>query len=394
MAFGVTSAGFVKKTLSDLLDELAVALREALGQPGLNTGSDSAIGQILGVFGERLAELWELGESLDGALDLDTASGEALDNLALIVGRARLPASNASTTLTVNLNAGVTLPSGQIVSADGAPTIRFVTTASATNSGGSPADVSVTASCETTGTVQLLADTLTVIETPYSGWNTVTNDAAVDSGRARETDTEFRLRIAESRNNSGAGTVDAIRADVAAVSTIRQVSVINNPTASTVDGVAAHSFEVVVVGDDTTDEDNAIAQAIWDNRPAGISETGTNDTGVAIDAIDIERTMNFTRATEKRVVIEVDIVIDDTFSLSDGDDDIAAALDAYLATFKIGDDVKISKLYGSVFSVAGVADIDEIRLAFYPSSPTAANLTVGVREIATLDVADVTVTHV
>lgn len=394
MAFGVTASGFIKKPLSDLLSEMATALKTALGQPGLNTGSDSAAGQTLGVLADQLSELWEVAEAIDAATDIDSAEGEALDRLGAIVGLKRFGATEATATLTVNLNAGVTLPAGQIVSADGAPTLRFTTDADATNSGGSPADIQVTATALDTGSVIIDADVLTVIDTPYSGWNSVTNDDPINSGRARETDTEYRLRIHALQTTTGSGTIDAIRADVASVETVESVYVINNPTDAVVDGVAAHSFEVVVVGADTTAEDNAIAQAIWDNRPAGIQETGTNDTGTATDTIGEERTIAFTRATEKQLLVEVDIVVNDDFDLTNGDDDIADALVAYIDSLDIGDDVKLSKLYGPINAILGIDDIDEIRIAFDPDTPSTSNLAVTVRQIARLSPGDVTVTHI
>src|SRR5262245_16910771 len=90
-SFGVTPEGFKQKTTQDLLAEVQDAERATFG-PGINLLATSVFGQLNGVFVGRLGELWEVAAAIYRSLYPDSASGEALDNVAAITGALRLGA--------------------------------------------------------------------------------------------------------------------------------------------------------------------------------------------------------------------------------------------------------------------------------------------------------------
>ena len=93
--FGVTEQGFVLKTLQDHLTEIEQEQRAAtaLG-PSINQQADSVLGQLNGIFADKLAEASEVQQAIYRSLQPAFSSGEALDNLAALSGVFRLPGIN------------------------------------------------------------------------------------------------------------------------------------------------------------------------------------------------------------------------------------------------------------------------------------------------------------
>jgi uncharacterized phage protein gp47/JayE len=361
--------------------------------PQVNTSATSILGQLNGIFASKLNEVWDVAHSVYSSFDPDQAEGAALTQLAALTGTVRRAATKSTVTLTVNLNAGVTLPAGSIASVTGAATRRFVTLADATNSGGSPANVSVEAEAEETGPVVGSAGTIEEIETPFSGWNTVTNAADADLGQDEETDAELRLRREQDIRRTGSGAPDAIRADVLAVDDVAYARVFENTSDVTDgDGLPPHSIEVLVLGGDDTE----IAQAIWDSKPAGIATHGS-DSDTATDSLSNTHTIEFSRPTEIDIYLDFHVTINTDALLGsvypgDGDDQIKDAVAVFWQQNKtIGDDVILSQLYPSILAIDGVLDVTAIDADTSPSPSANLNITIGIRELAVLDTANMTV---
>jgi hypothetical protein len=169
MSYGVTLTGFVKKTLTDLLDEIQTAERGTI-KSTLSLLATNVFGQINGIIGDKLAEVWDLGEAIYASQYPDSASDAALDQVCSITGVRRLSASPSEVLLDrLYLNAGVTVPAGSVVSVgdDGA---RFVTLVEVTNSTGLKAILSTTAESEDDGLISGVANTIDTIQTPIPGW--------------------------------------------------------------------------------------------------------------------------------------------------------------------------------------------------------------------------------
>jgi uncharacterized phage protein gp47/JayE len=398
MAFGVTSTGFGLKDQEQIESEI---IDEQIASPDLpavlDQSSSSPLGQLNGAVSLQLAELWEVAQAMYRAGDPDNASGNALSILSRLTGTTPKEATKATVTLTVNLDAGVTITAGRLVSSSVDSNVIFTTLVDATNSGGAPADVSVAAQAVTAGVIasaSIAASTLTVIETPVTGWNTSTNASAATNGTNAETDDVLRLRRADELTGQGASNVDSIRAAVSAITTVTDAEVFENTTLITDgDGVPGKAFDTVVSSSGS--DDNNIAQAIWDNRPIGIQAYGSTSTGTALDQQDNPQTVAFTRATEKDIEVEVDITKNTATYPTDGDDQIKAAILAVINALGISDDVYQSPLISATMTITGVVNVPDLRMAIKPASPsTVASLAIGTREIARIVVGDITVTAV
>lgn len=79
-AYGVISTGFSRKPLSVELAEIEAANVTELG-PGVIQTSQSPLGQLNGIFADRVSLAWELAEDVYQSLDPDQAEGVRLDIL-------------------------------------------------------------------------------------------------------------------------------------------------------------------------------------------------------------------------------------------------------------------------------------------------------------------------
>lgn len=380
MAFGVTSTGFNKKDLDTIKSEIEASLKADIS-PALNLLATSVFGQLVGVFADKVREIWDVDEAVYNSQYPDTASGSALDNVAAITGAVRLPATKSTVTLDLTGTPGTLIPAGRQVSVVGTGD-KFVTLIDVTLTGGS---ASVAAEALNTGPIVGSSGTITVIETPVAGWATVTNPLDADVGTDIETDAAFRLRRENLLAVSGAGTLEAIRAAVLSVTGVVQALVFENVTLTVdVNGLPGKSFEVVVQGG--TDAD--IAQAIFDTKPAGIESFGTTTESVT-DSQGFSHDIEFTRPTEIDIYIDVDV--DVTAAEYAGDAAVETALVTEGDTMEVGEDVIYVRFQCVPLTVSGVVDVTDFKIDVTASPTGTSNIAIALRELARFDTSRITV---
>lgn len=91
MTFGVTPEGFRAKRLPNIKLDLENALKAQFGE--INVEPQSVFGQIIGVYSKVLADIWENLQDVYLSQYPNSAEGVALDNVVLLNGITRLPAS-------------------------------------------------------------------------------------------------------------------------------------------------------------------------------------------------------------------------------------------------------------------------------------------------------------
>jgi hypothetical protein len=416
MSFELNDEGIVFQTVDEILEEMAASLRAKLAAAGvegaanLDLSSTSPLGQVLAVMAEREEKRQLVTAAVYSSRFPSGAIGNALSQLSLVTGTVRRGATKSTADGVATLTAGTLLPAGSRANVDGGTSAIFETIEDVTNTSGITADFTVRMRAVELGPVLAASGALTVINTPVSGWEAITNPSDADPGLNIETDPELRLRREEELRAQGSTVISAIVADVAKVEGVRDAVGFENKTSSTVDGMSPHSFEIVVWDGTMPDAfDDAIAQAIFDSTPAGISAVasggGTSESGTAIEPSTLDEfTIPFTRAGVQTLYLEFDVDVDaDTYPV-DGDDQIKDAVTAFVNDrLSIGDDVTASKLYVPILSawvesdgtqhaaIAGVTDVTAIRLGFTVSPVGTSNLTVAARDIARADTARVVV---
>jgi hypothetical protein len=168
--YGVTPTGFVKKDLSVLKSEIGDDLKDDVNSK-LNLLDTSVLGQIIGVFGDKLRESWDVKEAIYRSMYPDSASAEALDEVASITGATRLGPEESEVTLDqLWLDAGVTLNIGDIAGV-GTTGTQFALIESVTNSTSYPGTFSAVAQATATGELIGPANEIDTIVTPVSGWS-------------------------------------------------------------------------------------------------------------------------------------------------------------------------------------------------------------------------------
>ncbi len=387
MAGGLTDTGFVRPLQAEIAAEILEDERGTISAQ-LDGSESTAIGNLNNIFADQLAQAWEVLEAAVAGLDPNSATGAALVALCLLTGVIRRGATKGLVSATVNLDAGQTYAAGDLVAhVFNEPTNRWVNRDEVLS--GVAGNYAAVFQSEFAGSgTTAAAGTLTVIAGPVSGWNSITNATDATEGTDIEPEEDLRARRDQSVAQPGSGTVDAIRADVLAVDGVEQCTVEENTSDVTVGSLTPHSFMVVVWdGSPTAADDDEIAQAIEDTRPAGIPSLGTAS-GTAVRGDGSTVTVSFARATAVPIYVDVDGVSSTGASAADVKSAVVAAVTDRL----VGADVIIEKIEAAVLALDGVDDLDFVQIGTAPSPSGTANISISSTQIATFSASNIVVT--
>lgn len=370
--YGMTDAGFNRKRLIDIKEDIETALKLAFGE-NIDLDPENAFGQFVGILSEALADQWESQENVYNSQYPNTASEVQLSNVVKLNGLTRQAAEKSTVTATLSGTNGTLIPVGSKASTSDTGSI-FVTLADTTISGGT---ASVAMESEDYGPIEATAGTLTIIDTPVYGWTGITNASDALTGRDEETDAELRIRQAESTLAAGQNNADSLYGQLRNLSGVIDALVLENKTDS-VDsyGIPAHSFECFIKGGTAAD----IAQTIWDNTPQGIQSHG-DITETVEDSQGFDQEVSFTRPSDIDIYVSMDITTTSEFP-SGGSDDIKESIVDYgESNFLISDDVIYSQLFGPIHETPGVTSVT-LTIGTSPSPVGTSNITIDTDEIS------------
>jgi uncharacterized phage protein gp47/JayE len=377
--YGVTSTGFVAKTLDDIRADTATRLRGYFGS-NVPLDANSIFGQLQDSFSFGLAECWEAMEEVYSSDTPSGATGVKLVELSSLTGTKPLPQSKSTLTITAYGTPGTSITAGKQVATHDTG-VRFITTEDAVIGGGGTVAIH-TEALDYGPMVARAAATWDII-TPVSGWTGVTNAVDAVEGRLVETDSQLRLRRQAELSAAGGGSLPAVVADVLKVTDVTEVVGFENITdVIDGDGLPPHSIEVIVSGGD----DGAIRAAIFDSKAGGIASNGTT-TGVVADVNGIVHTINFSRPGSVSAYIDVDLEVYPGKFPSNGGAIIGGAVadwgDEHLT---IGIDVVPSQLVQTIFdAVPGIKAVKRVSAGTSAWPATTDDLAVSLRQKADLD---------
>lgn len=371
----LTDAGLTIPTQEEIQQEI---LDDTAAQPALNPNGKIELSPasflfiFFTIFANKYAELWQALQSVYGSAFLSMATGTALDLVVDMLGVTRLPAAASRATISVTGVNGTIIPIGSSVRDPDRPDIEWLSLTSITIAGGVGSAVF---QANTTGPIAANAGTLDSIVTPIAGWATATNAADADLGRNVETDAALRVRFKGLLSKMGSGTPPSILSGILDVAGVIEAAVFENFTDTTnAFGVPPHAIEAVVDGGD----DNAVATAIYANRPTGIGTySATGDSGALSDANGESITMRFSRPIPVDVYVYVEVEGDG--SNIDLVDEVKTAVASYGDdNVGLGKRVIRSKFYGApggsgVYSVPGVENVLRIGLSTVDAATAEAN---------------------
>lgn len=240
---------------------------------------------------------------------------------------------------------------------------------------------------ENTGPISEEAGSITNILTPVLNWDSVTNPFNAIPGANQETDSELRERFRSSKASRASNIIESLYASLEALDNVEEVMIYENVT-DTVDasGIPGHSFMSLVLGG----VDSDIAQAIWNNKPAGIRTFG-NTSYQILDSQGNPHTINFQRPTQVPVYITVNLTKFSQYP-NNGDSLVRQALiDYFSVNFGIGDSVVYSRLYTPINSVPG-HQINSLTIGTSPNPTQMQNIPISFTQIASLSSANIIIT--
>ena len=246
------------------------------------------------------------------------------------------------------------------------------------------------ARCTETGVIQQDANTIQTIQSPLVGWDSVTNPFAAIVGADIETDAALRLRYLKAKFRDGMNTYEAIYAAILVLDGVQQIVIYENETDADFINppVPKKSFYPIVLGG----VDDEIAQAIWNNKPAGILSYGTTSVTVN-DSQGLPHNISFERPAAIPIYISMTLVKDNTFP-SDGVQQIQDSLLTYISTLRIGEDVLYSRLYTPINGATGGFYITSLTIGTSPAPSGTSNIIVPFNNIANLSRSNVIISFV
>lgn len=399
--------GFVRRTAEDINDQILADFVAEIS-PALDTSSTSPAGQIASPIAKVAGELWDVAEAIYVAGDPDRNTGDGQDAVCAITGTSRDPATRSQVRCVLGLDAAASVPVGSLASVFGNPSSQFKLVGAETVPdtvvpgpvvAGAAGSYFARFESVNTGPVAANASTLSVIVTPITGWNSITNALDAVPGHDVESSTDLRIRREAELAAAGSTPVDALRAELSQLLAAYDIAggfadvVENELDTVDVDGRPGHSIECLIDDGPSPLSDDLIAQTIWDGKAGGIQTYGSTP-GNAVDALGQTRVMNFNRPTPIPIYFDLTVVINTDLFPADGDTQIKNAMVALGATLKPGADVARTQFFGPIFSVLGVVNCTDLTLDTAPAPVGTADISIGVRERATFDTSHITVTHV
>lgn len=239
----------------------------------------------------------------------------------------------------------------------------------------------------TTGPIAQEANTITQIQTPVLGWDSVSNPFTATLGSNEETDSELRERFRESKYLRASNILESLYSGLISLSNVEEVQIYENDTDSTdSNGIPAHSFMPIVLGG----IDSEVADTIWKRKPMGIKSYG-NTTVVIYDSQGFSHDIGFERPVPVPIYININLTTDSNYPES-GDELIKTSLISYFTrNFGIGDDVIYSRLYTPINSVAG-HQVNSLSVGTSSNPSGAGNIPIAFNQIASLSTANIIIT--
>lgn len=370
------ATGLTVDRYRDILDSM-IALAEAWKGESLSTDEKELLGHIFRQEALIVAEANEVIQSVYDAISVGNSTGAQLDNLLELVNLFRQSASPSTVTLTCTASKATTIPAGSLVKTDAG--LTFATDSNLVFAGAGSDDVAAT--CTVNGPNNAAIGEVDTIVTSVNGWTAVTNAAAVIPGRDREIDAELKARHAAAVATSGERDAASIDEAVGAVTGVSGVKVIEDYTSAT-------PIYVYVIGGADAD----VAAAIDSQRTIGIGTGGTTAVDVYSTVTRETETIRFTRASDRDIYISMTLTINSALFPADGDAQIKANLETLFEGQLIGDDVIYLELPGPILQVPGCV-INTLTVGTSPSPAGTSDVAIDPDERATIDAADISITH-
>lgn len=405
--YGVTPQGFILKPVAAIIQDFEDEQTSTM-DAALDTSAAGPVGQLNGIYGAALGELWELGQAGYNGFNPDDVEGVAQDNVGAVRGSKRLTAKPSSVFCNCTLTAANSpyLAATLVANVAGNAPLQF----------SNALDVVVTVNgvvpvlfkALAVGPTAAASGTLTVITAPVTGWSVVTNPLDATLGQLIETDPDYRLRQELEIAAVGACTVPSETADLLEVANVISAKVLENTgdTLDTSTGMPGHSTQSIVWdGPLALAANQDIGLAVWNGKPSGAQTFGNTSVQI-VDSLGAPQTVFFSRPSQLPVYMAFTVTLGQgvvlatiapqikaaIVNLSNGFDPSGVALASTTpGILAPGGSVIAMAFRKAAFDFPGVTDVSNLALDFTASPTATANLPVTFVQVGTLDTSRITV---
>jgi len=293
----VTSTGITSPSYNDILQSRIAQMQSIFGSDiSLNPGDQDF--QMLAIWALAQFDTNQMAIATYNSFMPTFAQGISLSILVKINGLMRLNSSASTAVVTVIGTVGAQIINGVAQDVNGflwnLPVLVVIPLSGS---------ISVTATCQTSGSIGASANTINQIFNPQLGWQSVNNVAGAIIGAPVETDAALRQRQTISVALPALTPLQSISAAIAQVSGVSESIVYENPTNITdSNGIPSHSISAVVAGGDAM----AIATVIEKTKSLGTGTYGTTSI-VVIDPVGLPITINYFVLVQVNIFVSLTI---------------------------------------------------------------------------------------
>ncbi|OKP02628.1 baseplate J/gp47 family protein [Xenorhabdus eapokensis] len=376
LAAKITASGITAPDYPTILERLTGYFRQIYGEDAY-LESDSKDGQMIAIYARAYHDANNAVIAAFNSYSPSTATGAALSNNIAINGMSRHGTTKSTCDVEIIGQVGTVIKNGTVRDIQGyswnLPDNVVI---------GTHGNVTVTATCQTSGAITAAVGDIVEIGTPTRGWQSVKNHSVATPGRAVETDADVRIRQRKSVALPSRTVLDGMLGAISLIHGVSRLRGFENDMGETNEhGISAHSIAVIVDGGDATE----IAKTIALKKTPGGGTHG--DTVIKItDCYDIIRPIRFSRPVDVETFIEIHLTPFEGYTTSVGNK-IQTAIAEYINDLRIGDSVYLTK----IFSPANLPgddegksyDITEIKIGRSFESAVTGNLHIKFNEAAT-----------
>lgn len=338
----VDATGIHRPALADCIAYFEASYRAIYGSDTV-LDADTQDGQFMGLLGAALDDYNAEGVSVYNAFSPATAQGAGLASNVKINGLTRNIPSNSTVPVLVVGVASLSVP--PTAASDGLGNQWSVPATTIPLSG----QITVTATCQTLGAIQLGTGVALTILNPTRGLQSVTTTAVATPGAPVELDAALRARQAQSTAAPSSTMLGSVVGAVWGVPGIVRLRAYENETnAPDGNGIPGNSIALVIEGGDATAIANAIA-----SRKFACGTYGTT-TETYLDSIGISHAINFFYATQPPITWGVTIHPGPTFS-TNTIALIQQSLAAWTNAAGIGNGLQLTRAYSAAYLAPSIA---------------------------------------
>jgi len=275
----LTSSGLTIQQVSDIVAELTDGYTTIYGAD-INLDPDTQDGQSINIFATAVEDGLELLQAVYNMFSPANAFGVQLDNLFSINGMQRQQGTYTLAQVAVTATLAVSLIGQDALASNPNASVFTLSDQSGNQfqlktsySFGGAGTETLTFVAVTLGQIATSPNTITIIITPFVGISGVNNPSVASDviGTNEESDVQFKVRQGKSFQLAATGPNDALQAQLLNLSGVVDAFVPDNDADSIVSGVFSHGILVVV--NNASAADSAIAQAIYAKKGAGAQQT-------------------------------------------------------------------------------------------------------------------------